>query len=87
MQLSSVLLHISSLRNATFVIFLNVIESEPQALGKSVVVITGSPSPYPLHPGQWRSRKAYLVENTWRSFLVTTTLVIRVGRLLTAQPT
>ena len=29
MQLSLILLHISNLRNATFVIFLNVIESEP----------------------------------------------------------
>ena len=51
MQLSSILLHISSLRDATIVIFLNVIESDAQALRKSVVVIAGSPSPYPLHPG------------------------------------
>lgn len=51
MQLSSILLHISSLRDATIVIFLNAIESDAQALRKSAVVIAGSASPYPLHPG------------------------------------
>ena len=60
MQLSSILLHISNLRNGTFVIFLNVIESEPQALGKSVVVITGSPSPCPFHPGSVEIKKGLL---------------------------
>ena len=51
MQLLSILLHISSLRDATIVIFLNAIESDAQALRKSAVVIAGSASPYPLHPG------------------------------------